>query len=303
MASRLICIGDIHGNLTELESLWNALRARLGCELDTATVVFLGDYCDRGPNTRGCLDFMIHLKHTREAQPESGGTFFIAGNHDFAFAAYLGCLPNSGPLAIDLDKTTPIGYCSGFWPYSAEGGMHYQGRRWGGSSTYDAASTFLSYGVRLTYAESDRQQLCDAVPESHKHFLRGLAWIHEQPLSFAPGSAVCVHAGLNPDGPLAPQMASLRARDLGACELHERTKDRIAALVGRRNVLPMHPELEGRALLISGHHGVHFISGDRIVLDESGGTPSGPPRARALQAIILPERSVVPHYELRAMPE
>jgi hypothetical protein len=63
----------------------------------------------------------------------------------------------------------------------------------------------------------------------------------------------------------------------------------------------MHPELEGRALLISGHHGTHFVSGDRIVLDESGGTPSDPPRARALQAIILPERSVVPHYELHEL--
>ena len=38
------------------------------------------------------------------------------------------------------------------------------------------------------------------------------------------------------------------------------------------------------------------------MLDESGGTPSDPPRARALQAIILPERSVVPHYELHATP-
>ena len=41
--------------------------------------------------------------------------------------------------------------------------MHYQGRRWGGSSTYDAASTMASYGVRTGRIMSatrpaDRQQ-------------------------------------------------------------------------------------------------------------------------------------------------
>jgi len=45
---RVICIGDIHGNLKELILLWNALKNEMkSIELIEATVIFLGDYVDR----------------------------------------------------------------------------------------------------------------------------------------------------------------------------------------------------------------------------------------------------------------
>lgn len=49
-------------------------------------------------------------------------------------AAYLGCLPvDSPPSAKALDATRKPAWTSGFWSYTVPEGMHYQGRRWGGS--------------------------------------------------------------------------------------------------------------------------------------------------------------------------
>ena len=51
MAGRTFAIGDIHGDLAALAKLFERLPG-----LTTAdTVVFLGDYIDRGPNSAGVV--------------------------------------------------------------------------------------------------------------------------------------------------------------------------------------------------------------------------------------------------------
>ena len=54
-----IAIGDIHGNLAALEDLLGIVLPELqhGDQL-----VFLGDYVDRGPDSRGCLERIVRLK-------------------------------------------------------------------------------------------------------------------------------------------------------------------------------------------------------------------------------------------------
>jgi len=84
----IIVIGDIHGHLSKMLKIWSQLEITLGSAMEDTPVVFLGDFCDRGPDTRGTLDWLISLKATRPR------TYFIAGNHDFAFAAFLGVLPS-----------------------------------------------------------------------------------------------------------------------------------------------------------------------------------------------------------------
>ena len=50
----VVCIGDLHGQLHKVERLWINLEQRLGQQrLEESAVVFLGDYCDRGPDTKG----------------------------------------------------------------------------------------------------------------------------------------------------------------------------------------------------------------------------------------------------------
>ena len=70
MSHRLIAIGDIHGCLAALEALLAAIDPG---PLDT--LVTLGDYVDRGPDTRGVLDALARLAERTELVP-------LLGNHD-----------------------------------------------------------------------------------------------------------------------------------------------------------------------------------------------------------------------------
>ncbi len=47
------------------------------------TIVFLGDYVDRGPDSRQVIDTLLHLKKTHPR------TIFLKGNHELMFYNYL----------------------------------------------------------------------------------------------------------------------------------------------------------------------------------------------------------------------
>jgi serine/threonine protein phosphatase 1 len=70
MSGRLIAIGDIHGYSAALAAILRAVEPQA-----EDTVVALGDYCDRGPDTRGVLDLLIDLPAQCRLVP-------ILGNHD-----------------------------------------------------------------------------------------------------------------------------------------------------------------------------------------------------------------------------
>jgi len=56
----------------KLSALWQALEADLGRdELDAAAIVFLGDYCDRGPHTSKVLDWLVDLQVVRRQASSS----------------------------------------------------------------------------------------------------------------------------------------------------------------------------------------------------------------------------------------
>ena len=68
--SSLYAIGDIHGCITALKTLFAQ-----GVIQKDDRVIFLGDYTDRGPDSKGVLDWLI--ENSRHYQFE-----FILGNHD-----------------------------------------------------------------------------------------------------------------------------------------------------------------------------------------------------------------------------
>jgi serine/threonine protein phosphatase 1 len=77
-AKKHIIIGDIHGCLNSL----NALLAKLESHLDR-TFVFLGDYIDRGPDSRGVIDRLIEFSGQAQC-------VFLRGNHEqMALDAFL----------------------------------------------------------------------------------------------------------------------------------------------------------------------------------------------------------------------
>lgn len=74
----LYAIGDIHGRLDKLDEL----LARLPLRGDDR-LVFLGDYVDRGPDSRGVIDRLIRVAEERPA-------VFLLGNHESMFLDFLG---------------------------------------------------------------------------------------------------------------------------------------------------------------------------------------------------------------------
>src|SRR6476646_6510 len=68
--ARMLAIGDVHGCLTALDTLLGFVQPTPDDQL-----VFLGDYVDRGPDSKGVLNRLIELQRT-------GSAVFLRGNHE-----------------------------------------------------------------------------------------------------------------------------------------------------------------------------------------------------------------------------
>mgnify|MGYP000846049249 CR=1 FL=1 len=74
--------GDLHGMFSRLEDLYGRLRETIRKD---DTLVFLGDYIDRGGNPYRTVEFLIGLSRVHHA-------VFLKGNHESMLLSYL-----SGP--------------------------------------------------------------------------------------------------------------------------------------------------------------------------------------------------------------
>ena len=79
----LIAVGDIHGRLDLLEKLWAQIEAvaRLSAARER-TLIFLGDYVDRGLQSRQVIDRLL-------AGFQGFETIFLKGNHDETLVQFL----------------------------------------------------------------------------------------------------------------------------------------------------------------------------------------------------------------------
>ena len=301
--SRLIFVGDLHGQREKLETLWARLNAFCGpADFATAKVVFLGDYVDRGPDSKGVLDFLCALPAKHPLQTH----VFLAGNHDFAMAAFLGLKGVLQPAVADA-------MCAAYKPWRAEGklyagpgvelGMHLQGRRWAVDIGWNSPGIFNSESTFSSYHSKERSvryanlhSLSEAMPQEHKTFLRNMDFVHccelppgsyGAPLADGSGErepathAIAVHAGLRQekgDPSVDEQLQQLYAQDTS----HMFVKQ----LSDRREVITAHPDLEARkTLLVSGHHSTLVMQRWRLVIDSGGGVNNRP-----ITAVVFPGR-------------
>ena len=165
----LYVIGDIHGRADLLRGLLrkialDAARHETGSKRE---LVFLGDYVDRGPDSRGVIDLILATKSERAYWTVTA----LKGNHEQALMQFM----NEPEL----------------WPM------------WQG---FGARETLLSYGVNPPGAGSEpddwvraSRQLNIAVPHDHKRFLEDLQLFADR------GDYLCVHAGVRPGSPLNQQ--------------------------------------------------------------------------------------------------
>ena len=76
---KIFAIGDIHGRLDKLLSLMDKIPIKPACD----TLVFIGDYIDRGSDGPAVVDFVLALKE------QCPNLVCLCGNHEIMFLRYL----------------------------------------------------------------------------------------------------------------------------------------------------------------------------------------------------------------------
>jgi len=134
---RVYAVGDIHGRLDLLDRLLGMIAAYEAAHpCANTSIIFLGDYIDRGPDSRGVIECLL------QGIPDGLTAYFLRGNHE---AIMLRCL--EGPAM--------------FANWAANGGLATL-KSYGVNVLFRAeAQTLLS-------------QLRGVLPEAHLAFLRGL---------------------------------------------------------------------------------------------------------------------------------
>jgi hypothetical protein len=85
-AQRVYVIGDIHGQLQKLTKLLRDARlidSSLAWSGGNATIWFMGDFVDRGPDGIAVIDLVMRLQ--QEAARAGGSICSILGNHEMLF--------------------------------------------------------------------------------------------------------------------------------------------------------------------------------------------------------------------------
>lgn len=162
-----IVVPDTHGHLRQAEACVKFFR-RQGY-LHDHTLVFLGDYVDRGPKVRELVQYCAHL--------QKEGHRFIAGNHEYTLAR---------ALAGNPDWILR-------WACNYEEGML-------------ASFGILPPSYKRLKIEEWRrvaEELGEALTREERGFLCSLPPFYED------GELLCIHAGVEPDVPWKKQKKRL----------------------------------------------------------------------------------------------
>ncbi len=112
--TRVYAVGDSHGCTAQLRALHAAILAdcrAAGGESQRRVAVYLGDYIDRGPDSRGLLEILIE-------EPLPGfERVFLMGNHDIMLRRLVdeGAAPHSWLLNGALDTLASYGVEPAVW--------------------------------------------------------------------------------------------------------------------------------------------------------------------------------------------
>jgi serine/threonine protein phosphatase 1 len=80
---RVYAVGDIHGRSDLLERLLRLIRQDSLGRKGKNILVFIGDYIDRGPDSKGVIELLLDL-------PSRYDVHFLRGNHDQSLLDFLG---------------------------------------------------------------------------------------------------------------------------------------------------------------------------------------------------------------------
>jgi serine/threonine protein phosphatase 1 len=142
--SRIYAIGDMHGRLDLLERLRMAIvEDAKRHPVERKVVVYLGDYVDRGPDSRGVVDLLA-----RDKLP-GFESVFLKGNHEDSMLQFL----------VD--------------PGVAPAWMNY-----GGDATLYSYGVRPPDPRRIDELLAAQKAFIEALPPEHLEFLRALKLVH-----------------------------------------------------------------------------------------------------------------------------
>lgn len=161
----LFAVGDVHGNIRALEDLLERIQRELSIG---DTLVFLGDYIDRGPDVRKCVDRIIDLKGT-----SAFSVITLLGNHeDWMLKSYRDHFVHSWILGMEAFET--IG------SYSTKAvEVLRRAIKMAGSNLY------------LGKCELPYEAFFATVPQAHLQFFENLERYYQS------DGVLCVHGGLD----------------------------------------------------------------------------------------------------------
>lgn len=161
-----VAIGDIHGQVKPLCDLLERVRPNIGA---ADTVVFLGDYIDRGTDTRACIDAILEFSASVPAK-----VVCLRGNHEEWMLHTMGDYTQHSWL-LGMKALTTIR------SYSVEAADAIA------AAATTAAGALDAPGCPLPY-----ELFFDGLPAAHRAFFETLRLSYETP------ECVCAHGGLDP---------------------------------------------------------------------------------------------------------
>ena len=161
-----IAIGDIHGWREPLDELLAAIRPRLSAD---DTVVFLGDYIDRGNDSRGCIDAVLTFRDSVPARVVG-----LIGNHE------------------EWLLKTMADYRAHSWLLGMDGFATIRSYSPDAERTLREAAFHDTQGIYQGSTALPYDAFFDVLPASHREFLTSLVRYCET------GDGICTHAGLHP---------------------------------------------------------------------------------------------------------
>ena len=169
-----IAVGDVHGNHAALQSLLARVVPELGAD---DTLLFLGDYIDRGPDSKRCIDDIVTLRRDSPFEVVT-----LRGNHEeWMLATMRDPSRHSWLLGADAWETVRS--------YSAEAESALR------DAVERAGERLITEDLELPYTS-----FFDAVPEAHRTFFEELRLWHQD------DGAVFCHGGVDPHaGPIEEQ--------------------------------------------------------------------------------------------------
>ena len=161
-----IAVGDIHGNLAALTDLLDRIREECG---RGDTIVFLGDYIDRGRDARGCIDAILEFQRTVTAE-----VVCLRGNHE------------------DWLLRTLHDYRRHSWLLGMEGFDTIRSYSTDAESRLREAVVNAGLQLYLGRCELPYDAFFDCLPPDHIRFFEDLLLYHQTV------DCVCTHGGLDP---------------------------------------------------------------------------------------------------------